>query len=61
VENGVISPDTLRLPDSFSELMASRLRGELCKLMGDDNQSAKWLNDYNTYLDDFRQYILRQG
>ena len=50
-------PDRIYLPDEFIPLLSARIRGELCKLIGDDNQAAKWLNDYNTYLDDFTLFI----
>lgn len=49
--------DRIYLPDEFIPLLSARIRGELCKLIGDDNQAAKWLNDYNTYLDDFTLFI----
>ena len=56
-----ICPDVLHIPDKFIELFASRIRGELCKLAGDDGQATKWLNDYNTFLEDFRIFASKRA
>lgn len=48
---------TIPLPFSFLELVTSKLRGEIYKLLNEDEQSAKWLNDYNNLLENFKIYI----
>ena len=61
VEYDKITPDVLNVPEKFTEMFASRLRGEFCKIAGDDGQAAKWLNDYNTYLEDFRIFASKRA
>ena len=61
LEGASIFPDVIYLPDEFTSLIASRIRGELLKIVGDDTQATKWLNDYNTYLDDFSNFISKRG
>lgn len=48
---------TVPLPFVFLEIVTSKLRGEIYKLLNEDEQSAKWLNDYNTQLENFKAYI----
>lgn len=49
--------DTVKLPAEWLEIAASRLRGEAYKLANDDNMAAKWLNDYNLYLEQFKVWL----
>jgi hypothetical protein len=35
-------------------MVLARIRGEVYKLAGDDDNAAKWLNDYNTQLESFK-------
>lgn len=49
--------ETVKLPAEWLEIAASRLRGEAYKLVNDDNLSAKWLNDYNTCLEQFKVWL----
>lgn len=45
------------LPFAFLELVTTKLRGEIYKLLNEDEQSAKWLNDYNNLLENFKAYV----
>jgi hypothetical protein len=45
------------LPIEFIELVAAKLRGEAYKLANEDELSAKWLNDYNVQLENFKVWI----
>lgn len=49
--------DEICIPNEFSELIASRLRGEMYKLANNDALSKKWLDTYNAYLEDFKVWI----
>jgi hypothetical protein len=49
--------DELCIPNEFSELIASRLRGEMYKLANNDALSKKWLDTYNAYLEDFKVWV----
>lgn len=57
VENGELPIETVKLPAEWLEIAASRLRGEAYKLANDDNLAAKWLNDYNLYLEQFKVWL----
>ncbi len=59
VENGELPGETVKLPAEWLEIAASRLRGEAYKLANDDNLAAKWLNDYNLYLEQFKVWLTK--
>ena len=59
VENGELPIETVKLPAEWLEIAASRLRGEAYKLANDDNLAAKWLNDYNLYLEQFKVWLTK--
>lgn len=59
VENGELPDVTVKLPAEWLEIAASRLRGEAYKLANDDNLAAKWLNDYNLYLEQFKVWLTK--
>lgn len=59
IENGELPDVTVKLPAEWLEIAASRLRGEAYKLANDDNLSAKWLNDYNLYLEQFKVWLTK--
>lgn len=48
------------LPPEFTEIVASKLRGESYKLSNEDALAAKWLETYNSLLDDFAAYLARR-
>ena len=58
-ENGELPRETVKLPAEWLEIAASRLRGEAYKLANDDNLAAKWLNDYNLYLEQFKAWLTK--
>lgn len=41
-------------PIEFLDLVKAKLRGEAYKLADENNQSAKWINDYNIKLEHFK-------
>ena len=47
----------IKLPAEFLELLCCRLRGEAYKLANEDGIAAKWLQDYNTYVEDFKKWV----
>jgi hypothetical protein len=49
--------NTIKLPVQFLPLIRAKLRGEAYKLVNEDNTAAKWLNDYNALLEQFKQFI----
>lgn len=49
--------ENINLPVEFIELVACRLRGEAYKLANDDGMAAKWLNDYNGYVEQFKAWM----
>ena len=55
------SVQDIPLPVEFIELAKCKLRGEGYKLMNDDGQAAKWLNEYNMLLENFKAYIYSHG
>ena len=51
------SSETVCVPNEWIEMVLSKVRGEAYKLAGDDAQAAKWLNDYNTQLEQFKVWV----
>lgn len=49
--------DNVKLPAEWLEIAAARLKGEAYKQANDDNLAAKWLNDYNLYLEQFKVWL----
>lgn len=49
--------DVINLPPEWIELVSSRCRGEAYKLADTDELAAKWLNDYNIALGNFKLWI----
>ena len=49
--------DTVKVPFEWIEMVLSKVRGEAYKIAGDDEQSAKWLNDFNTQLESFKAWV----
>ena len=45
------------LPVEFIDLAKAKLRGEAYKLANEDSLAAKWLNDYNVLLENFKAWI----
>lgn len=53
-----VIPDNVNvmLPYEFLDLVKAKLRGEAYKLANEDILSAKWLNDYNILLENFKKW-----
>lgn len=49
--------ETIKLPVEWVCLIRAKLRGEAYKLVNEDSAAAKWLNDYNVLLEQFKQYM----
>lgn len=49
------------LPDEFIDLAKAKLRGEAYKLANEDELAAKWLNDYNVLLENFKAWITEKS
>ena len=49
--------DKVCVPEEWIDMVLSKVRGEAYKLAGDDAQAAKWLNDYNTQLEQFKVWV----
>jgi hypothetical protein len=56
-ESDVIGTGNLMLPLEFIDLMKSKLRGEAYKLANEDSLAAKWINDYNVLLENFKAWV----
>ncbi len=52
---------SIYLPDEFIDLVKAKLRGEAYKLANEDELSAKWLNDYNVLLENFKAWIAEKS
>lgn len=49
--------DTVKLPYEFLDVIKSKVRGEVYKLVNEDAFAAKWLNDYNVLVETFRVWV----
>ena len=56
-DNDEIEDVTVKLPVEFIDLVKAKLRGEAYKLANEDAIAAKWLNDYNVFLETFKAWI----
>ncbi len=56
-ENGVISGGNVMVPVEFIDLVKSKIRGESYKTANEDTIAAKWLNDYNILLENFKAWV----
>lgn len=45
------------LPIEFIDIAKAKLRGEAYKLANEDGLAAKWLNDYNILLENFKAWV----
>lgn len=55
--NDVINSGNVMLPIEFIDFVKAKLRGEAYKLANEDALAAKWLNDYNVLLENFKAWI----
>ena len=48
---------TIKLPPEWVCIIRSKLRGEAYKLKNEDVTAAKWINDYNVLIEQFKVYM----
>ena len=53
--------DTVKLPYEFVELAKAKIRGEIYKIVNEDEHAAKWLNDYNVLLETFKVWMANKS
>ncbi len=51
---------TVSLPAEWLPMISAKLRGEAYRLVNEDALAAKWLEDYNAKLSDFRRWLARR-
>lgn len=56
-ENDNISEQNVCVPIEFIDMVKAKLRGESYKLANEDAVAAKWINDYNILLENFKVWI----
>ena len=59
VVNDIVSDSdgNVAVPIEFIDLIKAKIRGEIYKIANEDALSAKWLNDYNVLLENFKVWI----
>lgn len=58
VDSGdIIGSGNIMLPIEFIELLKAKLRAEAYKIANEDAIAAKWANDYNILLENFKVWI----
>lgn len=55
-----IAQDRIMLPLEFLELVMSRVRAEAYKAANEDSIAAKWMNDYNILLENFKTWMAQK-
>lgn len=50
----------IHVPLEFIDLFRSRIRGEYYKLVNEDALCAKWISEYNTILENFKEWCKRR-
>ena len=51
-----MSDITVPFPIEYHDMIAAKLKGEAFKMCNQDNTAAKYLNDFNASLEDFKAY-----
>lgn len=54
-----VSGTAVPFPTEYHDMIKARLKGEALKLCNQDNTAAKWLNDFNAALEDFKAFHYR--
>lgn len=49
--------ETVKVPEEWLDMVTAKLRGEAYKVMNEDNLAAKWLQDYNVLLENFKAWV----
>ncbi len=60
-EGNSIIGGNIMLPAEFTDMLKAKVRGEVYKLVNEDAAAAKWLADYNSLLETFKQWILSKA
>ncbi len=47
----------VNVPIGFIDMVKAKLRGEAYKIANEDALAAKWLNDYNALLENFKMFV----
>lgn len=55
--NELDNTGNVMLPVEFIDLAKAKLRGEAYKIANEDALAAKWLNDYNVLLENFKAWL----
>lgn len=55
-----IAERDVHVPPEFIDLFRTRIRGEFYKLVNEDMLAAKWVNEYNAILEDFKEWCKRR-
>ena len=48
---------TVKLPLEFVDMMRCKLKSDLYNAANDETNAAKWLDEYNNYLENFKAYL----
>lgn len=56
-ENDAIGEGNVMLPVEFIDLATAKIRGEAYKTVNEDSLAAKWINDYNILLENFKAWM----
>jgi hypothetical protein len=56
-----LDSENIALPPEFIDLISSRVRGEIYKIVNEDGLSAKWLSDYNSQLENFKIWAMSRN
>lgn len=51
------SEQTIKLPIEFIDMIRAKVRGEAYKFANEDGLAAKWLNEYNVSVENFKVWI----
>lgn len=52
--------DRIMVPPEFLELVMSKIRAEAYKSVNEDAVAAKWMNDYNILLENFKVWMMQK-
>ncbi len=56
-QSGLVEGGNVMLPIEFIDFVRAKLRGEAYKVANEDALAAKWLNDYNVLLENFKVWV----
>lgn len=59
--NDTISAGNVMVPVEFIDLVKAKLRGEAYKVANEDSLAAKWINEYNVMLENFKAWLTNKA